>query len=174
MTVDAARRSRRRTPVAGRDSEPYIAPATSIAIGEIGQTIFECPSCARPLALGVGRCPGCGTRLVRGVALGKASAFIAIGLAVGLLAGAGAGLAFGLTHAAAAPAAIAAGASSAPGTGSQGSGAGILEVRRDHWTFSFPRPTAPGTTLASALVAPGLMPGWLSPPLPPLPPCLEA
>ncbi len=71
----------------------------SMAIGEIDQTIFECPSCSRPLALGVRRCPGCRARLVRGVTLGKASGFAAMGLAVGLLVGVGGSAAFGLTRA---------------------------------------------------------------------------
>ena len=99
MTVDAARRTRRRAPVVSPAPEPMIAPPSTIVIGEIDQTIFECPSCSRPLALGARRCPGCGTRLIAGVVLGKASSFIAIGLAVGLLAGMGGGIVFGLGHA---------------------------------------------------------------------------
>ena len=124
MTVDAVRRPRRRASPASAALEPTIAPPTSIAIGEIDQTIFECPSCSRPLALGARRCPGCRTRLVAGVTLGKASSFIAIGLAVGLLVGTGGGIVFGLSHAAApAPAAIA-GDPGGPATGSNGAAAG--------------------------------------------------
>jgi len=99
MTVDAARRTRRRAPKASTAPEPMYAPPSTIAIGEIGQTIFECPSCSRPLALGARRCPGCGTRLIGGVTLVKASGFAAVGLAVGLLMGAGGGIVFGLSHA---------------------------------------------------------------------------
>ena len=91
MTVDAARRTRRRASAKSATPEPTIAPPASIAIGEFDQTIFECPSCARPLALGARRCPGCGTRLLAGVTLGKASGFMAAGLAAGLLLGAGGG-----------------------------------------------------------------------------------
>jgi hypothetical protein len=119
MTVDAVRRPRRRTPAAKADSEPTIAPPSSIVIGELEQTIFECPSCSRPLALGARRCPGCGTRLVRGVTLGKATGFVAVGLAVGLLSGFGGAVVLGLSHAPVAPA-VAAKASGAPATGSNG------------------------------------------------------
>ncbi len=124
MTVDAARRPRRRASAASAAHQPTIAPPTSIAIGEIDQTIFECPSCSRPLALGARRCPGCGTRLLAGVTLGKASSFVAIGLAVGLLAGTGGGIVFGLSHAPArAPAAVA-NDPGGPATGSNGAAAG--------------------------------------------------
>ena len=125
MTVDAVRRPRRRTSAASAAPESTIAPPTTIAIGEIDQTIFECPSCSRPLALGARRCPGCRTRLVAGVTLGKASSFVAIGLAVGLLAGTGGGIVFGLSHPAVpAPATIANAPGGAPATGSNGAGAG--------------------------------------------------
>jgi hypothetical protein len=81
MTVNAARRSRRRTP----DSRlERAAPTESLAIGEINQTVFDCPNCTRPLAIGVRRCPGCGTRLVLGIPLTKASVFVALGLAMGI------------------------------------------------------------------------------------------
>jgi hypothetical protein len=45
--------------------------------------------CGRPLAVGAPRCVACGTRLVQGVALGKAAAFVVVGLLVGGLLGAG-------------------------------------------------------------------------------------
>ena len=117
MTVDAARRTRRRASAKGAPPEPTIAPTESIAIGEFDQTIFECPSCARPLALGARRCPRCGTRLVAGVTLGKASGFMAAGLAVGLLLGAGGGFLLSARLAAAVTPASAA-ASAPPLTGS--------------------------------------------------------
>jgi hypothetical protein len=97
-----------------------IAAPASIAIGEIDQTIFECPSCSRPLALGARRCPGCGARLVGGVTLGKASGFVAVGLAVGLLSGFGGAVIVGLSHAPVAPAAVGAQPSTAPVTGANG------------------------------------------------------
>jgi len=63
------------------------APTESLAIGEINQTVFECPKCARPLAIGVRRCPGCRTRLVMGVPLAKVSAFTSLGLILGIALG---------------------------------------------------------------------------------------
>jgi hypothetical protein len=99
MTVDAARRSRRRAPRASADSEPTITPPTTIAIGEFEQTVFDCPSCSRPLALGARRCPGCRSRIINGVTLGKASVFVAAGLAIGLLTGVGGSVVLGLGRA---------------------------------------------------------------------------
>jgi hypothetical protein len=99
MTVNAARRSRRRTP----DSRLELAaPTESLAIGEINQTVFDCPNCARPLAIGVRRCPGCGTRLVLGIPLTKASVFVALGLAMGIAFGGAVGFALTLGRAPAA------------------------------------------------------------------------
>jgi hypothetical protein len=59
------------------------------AIGVADANIFLCPRCSRPLAVGVSKCAGCGTRLVAGVPLLKVSGFIGAGLIVGLLVGAG-------------------------------------------------------------------------------------
>lgn len=121
MTVNAARRPRRRaTPLA---PEPIIAPAEKFAIGEINQTVFDCPSCARPLALGARRCPGCGTRLIIGIPLSKASVLASAGLAVGILVGGAVGAVFGLSHAAAAPGPVAMIPSAAPVGGGTGTGA---------------------------------------------------
>ncbi|HEX5825607.1 MAG TPA: hypothetical protein VFY18_14205 [Candidatus Limnocylindrales bacterium] len=86
MTVNAARRTRRRTSVP--KPEPIVAPTESLAIGEINQTVFDCPKCARPLAIGVSRCPGCGTRLVLGIPLAKVSIFVSGGVAIGIAVGA--------------------------------------------------------------------------------------
>jgi hypothetical protein len=96
MTVNAVRRPRRRSGPSAPESFP--APAESLAIGEIDQTVFDCPRCTRPLAVGTRRCPGCRTRLLAGVPMTKASGFIAVGLAVGLAVGAAGSVAFGLTH----------------------------------------------------------------------------
>ncbi|HEX3427957.1 MAG TPA: hypothetical protein VHS36_04055 [Candidatus Limnocylindrales bacterium] len=102
MTVNAVRRNRRRMPAL-----PAERPVTeSIAIGEINQTVFDCPSCARPLVLGTKRCPSCGTHLIIGVATSKAAVIAGLGLAVGLLAGGTIGFTAGLTRAPAAVAAI--------------------------------------------------------------------
>lgn len=82
MTVNVARRRSRSRPTPA-------AAESSLAIGEIDQTIFACPACARPLAIGARKCPGCGTRLVLGVELRRASVFTAAGLFIGILFGAG-------------------------------------------------------------------------------------
>jgi hypothetical protein len=92
MTVDVARRrSRSKSKVIPPvDSRPPMA-AESFAIGEINQTVFSCPNCQRPLAMGAKHCPGCKTHLVRGVQLSKASVFVTMGLVVGLAIGGAAG-----------------------------------------------------------------------------------
>ena len=86
MTVNAVRRPRRRAATPPADSIAR-SPVETLAIGEIDQTVFDCPNCARPLALGARRCPGCRTRLVMGIPLGKASVFASLGLAIGLVSG---------------------------------------------------------------------------------------
>ena len=104
MTVNAARRNRRRTP------EPQtIAPTESLAIGEINRTVFDCPACARPLAVGARRCPGCGTRLLLGIQAGKASVLAGLGLVVGIALGGAFGYGVGLGRTGAASAAAKAG-----------------------------------------------------------------
>ena len=118
MTVNAVRRARRR-PVPPLP-EQNGGSSDSLAIGEIDQTVFDCPRCTRPLAVGTRRCPGCRTRLMAGVPLARASSFIVAGLAVGLAVGGGGAAAFGLTQAlAAAPPTPIVAASSAPITGGQ-------------------------------------------------------
>ena len=120
MTVNAARRSRRR----GSSSNPEVSMHASdtLAIGEIDQTVFDCPNCSRPLALGAHRCPGCGTRLAMGVPLSKASVFVVGGLIVGLVLGGGGGLLFSLSRpVAAVPPPIALVSSAAPAATAAGS-----------------------------------------------------
>ena len=146
MTVDAARRTRRRASAKGAAPEPTIAPTASISIGEFDQTIFQCPSCARPLALGARRCPGCGTRLIAGVTLGKASGFIVAGLAVGLLLGAGGGFLLSVRQAAAVAPASAA-ASAPPLTGSNGSSTSTPGPT----ATATPGPTATGSSGTAAI-----------------------
>jgi hypothetical protein len=75
-----------------REPEPYLPPTIAVpgrtgtmVIGEEDPNIFACPVCMRPLATGVRRCPGCRTRLVMGVPMRRASAFIATGLLVGVV-----------------------------------------------------------------------------------------
>jgi hypothetical protein len=77
MTVDVAPRRTRKPKIASKSE--------SLAIGEIDQTVFACPACARPLALGARHCPGCGTYLILGVEAKRASVFAGVGLIVGVL-----------------------------------------------------------------------------------------
>jgi hypothetical protein len=82
MTVNVARKRTR--------SASKTAPKPAdLPIGDIDHLIFACPACARPLATGARRCPGCGTRLVLGVQAKRVSIFVGIGLAVGLAVGGG-------------------------------------------------------------------------------------
>ena len=81
MTIDAVRRkSTRASRRELRDDMP---------IGETDANIFDCPQCARPLAIGTRRCPGCSTRLLAGVRATRAVGFMAVGLMAGLVIGGG-------------------------------------------------------------------------------------
>ncbi len=75
-----------------RGKRPGPVPPQPLAIGEVQGDVFNCPMCARPLAPGAGRCPGCGVRLFMGVAARKAGFFLGLGLFGGLILG-GAGVA---------------------------------------------------------------------------------
>jgi hypothetical protein len=139
MTVNVARRNRRRT----FEPPPETVPVTeSIAIGEINQTVFDCPSCARPLVLGTRRCPSCGTRLILGVATSKAAFLGGLGLAIGILAGGTIGYTAGVSRAAAAPAAAGAVlASGAPGLAGGGG-----KVANSIRATATPAPSATGSS----------------------------
>ncbi len=65
------------------------ASLTPAAIDEADEAVFSCPACARPLVFGASRCPGCRTRLVMGIQLGRASLFLTLGVALGSLVGGG-------------------------------------------------------------------------------------
>jgi hypothetical protein len=80
MTVDA---------LTGPVERPLEPATESIAIGAPDSNIFLCPSCTRPLAVGVNRCASCGARMVNGVQLGRASGFVVLGLVVGMVVGGG-------------------------------------------------------------------------------------
>jgi hypothetical protein len=80
MTVDAVR---------GRARRGKNVTIEQAAIGEADANIFNCPRCARPLAVGNSRCAGCGLRMVAGVPLTRVSGFVAAGLVLGLLVGGG-------------------------------------------------------------------------------------
>jgi hypothetical protein len=86
MTVEVAR---------GRARRGKNAPIQQAPIGEADANIFNCPRCARPLAVGISRCAGCGLRMVSGVPLTRVLGFVAPGLILGLLAGGG--LVFAMT-----------------------------------------------------------------------------
>jgi hypothetical protein len=58
-----------------------------LAIGEADAHVFNCPSCSRPLTDGTPKCPGCGTRLIMGVAVRRAVTLIGFGAIVGLFVG---------------------------------------------------------------------------------------
>lgn len=64
-------------------------PAEPLAIGMPDVEVTSCPVCARPIAVGTGKCPGCGTRLLLGVPAKRAGTFIILGLAIGLVVGGG-------------------------------------------------------------------------------------
>jgi hypothetical protein len=80
MTIDALR---------GPVDRPRDASPEPVAIGASDQHIFLCPRCTRPLADGVSRCSGCGTRLVAGVPLLRVSGFVGLGLVAGIVIGGG-------------------------------------------------------------------------------------
>jgi hypothetical protein len=80
MTVEVA---------SGRARRGKNARIQQAAIGEADANIFNCPRCARPLAVGNSRCAGCGLRMVAGVPLTRVLAFVVPGLLVGLLVGGG-------------------------------------------------------------------------------------
>ena len=130
---------------------PRLVPGDSMTIGEIDQTLFDCPSCARPLAIGARRCPGCSVRLVGGVVLKKAGTFIAAGLAVGLLTGAAGGFLLGVGSAAALPA-VGPGASAVAPAGSP-VGPTVASAAP-----SAPAATAPASPSASVAVTPESIP----------------
>lgn len=57
-------------------------------IGAAADRTFSCPGCARPLAIGQGRCAGCGSLLVAGVLVRTALFLILVGSVVGMIGGA--------------------------------------------------------------------------------------
>lgn len=85
MTIEATTTGK----AAPRFRRGTTADEGALPIGEADANIFDCPGCSRPLATGTSKCPNCGSRLLAGVKLSKASAFIGTGLAIGLLIGGG-------------------------------------------------------------------------------------
>jgi hypothetical protein len=83
MTTSAMRRK-----AAAKAAAEAMPPVDrGIAIGESDAHVFNCPSCARPLAKGATKCQGCGTRLILGVAFKRAGAILALGVALGVFIG---------------------------------------------------------------------------------------
>lgn len=82
MTVNLLQRKKRGS--ATPDSTPT---TTSFAIGEMETRVSYCPSCGTPVSEGTWRCPGCGGKLILGVTLKRGSAILAVGFALGILAG---------------------------------------------------------------------------------------
>jgi hypothetical protein len=121
------------------------AAVDQLAIGEIDQTLFDCPACGRPLALGARRCPGCGSFLVRSVLLRKAALFVATGVLIGGLVGAGGGYALG--------GALGGAAGVAPGTAPTSSAAPSTAPAASTGATA-PTATPPGPSAAPATPAP--------------------
>src|SRR5450432_3628571 len=97
-------------PRASSRAKKPVPPTEAIPlIGEEGQGGYvSCPKCGRPVADGLVRCAGCGTRVLLGVAASRALLFLTTGAVLGLLVG---GLSVGsILNASRAPAAAAAAA----------------------------------------------------------------
>ncbi len=107
-------------------------------IGATDGEIVNCPVCSRPIVADARRCPGCGTRLLMGVPVRRASAFVAMGALAGLLVG---GVVIGVAASIAQPPATV----TAAGVASGASGAGAAS--------SAPMPGASAVPLASAAPA---------------------
>ncbi|HEU4672711.1 MAG TPA: hypothetical protein VFS32_07425 [Candidatus Limnocylindrales bacterium] len=90
MAITGARRRGRAIPATALpvEPEPPALPAEPLPIGLPDVNVTSCPVCARPIALGTARCPGCRTRLLLGVPARRAGAFVGVGLALGLAIGA--------------------------------------------------------------------------------------
>jgi len=85
MTINSALRRFHR-PSRGPKADPRPEP---LAVGESEADGFNCPTCARPLAIGAPVCPGCGTHLLLGVKAKMASLFLVVGLVIGAVLGGG-------------------------------------------------------------------------------------
>ncbi|HEU4572223.1 MAG TPA: hypothetical protein VFR93_06010, partial [Candidatus Limnocylindrales bacterium] len=92
MAITIGRRRGRGIPAASVEAEPVLRAPEPLPIGLPDLDVIGCPICARPIAAGTGRCPGCGTRLVFNVPLRRAGIFVGLGVALGLIAGGTAGV----------------------------------------------------------------------------------
>jgi hypothetical protein len=86
MAISTARRRGRAIRAVSVAPEPELPPEP-LPIGLPDLDVTSCPICARPIAVGTGRCPGCGVRLLLGVPARRAGTFVAVGLVIGLLVG---------------------------------------------------------------------------------------
>ncbi|HEY3523540.1 MAG TPA: hypothetical protein VGK63_07525 [Candidatus Limnocylindrales bacterium] len=89
MAITGTRRRGRAIPATALpvEPDPPTLPAEPLPIGLPDVNVTSCPVCARPIALGTSKCPGCGTRLLLGVPARRAGAFLGVGLVLGLLVG---------------------------------------------------------------------------------------
>ena len=73
---------------ASRAKKPAPPTEATPLIGEEGHGGYvSCPKCGRPVADGLVRCSGCGTRILLGVAASRALLFLTTGAVLGLLVG---------------------------------------------------------------------------------------
>jgi hypothetical protein len=135
---------------------PSVVPSHHhLAIGELDQTLFDCPSCRRPLALGTRRCPGCGIRLIRSIPLAKAVTFVVVGVLAGAIVGVGGSvLAGGLGAGAAGPIAPAGQSPAGASAGTGGSPTPTFAATAD--PSLGPEPVEPIPTGARAALAQAL------------------
>lgn len=108
---------------------------SDLLIGDRAQAVVPCPSCARPLARGQGRCPGCGTVLVAGVRLQAAGFLVLVGVMLGMIGGA-----------------LVAGAAMAPRLAA--GDAAVAELAATRQTAERPSAAAPGSEGGASASAP--------------------
>jgi len=70
-----------------RSGGPKSKEDAGLAVGLTDARVFSCPACARPLAEGTSRCPGCNARLIMGVLVRRAGAILALGMVFGIFIG---------------------------------------------------------------------------------------
>jgi hypothetical protein len=147
MAITTARRRGRAVPAISVAPEPDLPPEP-LPIGLPDLNVTSCPNCSRPIAVGTGKCPGCGTRLLLGVPAKRAGTFVVLGLVIGLLFGGGS-------------AAVAFGRGSAPGGAAPGGvpvpppSSGALATPATSTATLVPTPRPPKSVPAQAAAALG-------------------
>ncbi|HVQ22237.1 MAG TPA: zinc ribbon domain-containing protein [Candidatus Saccharimonadia bacterium] len=142
MAINSALRKIGR-PSLGRQAPP----AEPLAVGEVEDSVFNCPNCARPLAQGANQCPGCGTHLIVGVKAKLALGFVVVGVAAGMVLGGGAMLVVGGRPSVASGEVTGAGAASANG----GTAAGASASARLPADLGIPSQAVSGLRQASVI-----------------------